>query len=838
MNNITLNTNGNVSTDILQEKNNKSCSHSYNFQDIKDEFTSAKKKRGAFAKFYDNINEMFSIGISETNVSDKIKDLEKGKITKEEAKQYIDRYEKANNNSSEITADTFAALTGIGISMFAKKAKNIAGVFTGEKYKTKMLIAGALASIAGAIAVKSGIKAIDSFGKDKEVREQEKTAKTNIITGAADGISGVLSTITPVLIPAGIAINAFTRYVTEKNDDSSLPSISDFIERQKDTIGIGLIGTAAVVGAAAKGHINLSKVKAAIKNAKINTKHAVSYKEQAQLTEFQQLARDIGYDLSVIVKDGKFDPLAIPKLDKDFIKILLEKGQTGKITEKLEKIEKENIFLPKYLQTVIDIPETKQDELVKQIDRLMANYEKRKQGNWDALESKLYYALRELEQEGMDINGVKDLQAIIKNIKSNCPASRTIDEAKAMIAKEYKDEYEITRLLGVGSIAESYLAKNKKGDEVVIKLVKQHFLDTDKIAADKNKILQKIEERSKCDTWKNWARQTIDTEKRKEYDISQIDNMYEVWGNEINLAEEALSASQIGKQAQNFSPVGVIDSKKSIFIMEKAKGVQLDSSKFAAEWKKAGLTEADFKNFVENYVKVYCEQLFSLPKDGLKVVQSDPHGGNILVDIPQIKNLKSGSKPITIIDYGNTTKTDKNEAIKNLFNHVDYLIGNTDGIARAMIEGAKLGNNNKEQVIKELSDALKEKIFNCDTKIDVENPVKIFSIVNSFCSKFLLEKNIIPNATLINQMKAEETYIISNLGCLSNLAVECGYDIEKAVDRDLILKQLVNEMAKAAQDAGKLNPSLTAREIYRRYNYFVNNTETALSCLGNNFDII
>ena len=99
-------------------------------------------------------------------------------------------------------------------------------------------------------------------------------------------------------------------------------------------------------------------------------------------------------------------------------------------------------------------------------------------------------------------------------------------------------------------------------------------------------------------------------------------------------------------------------------------------------------------------------------------------------------------------------------------------------------------------------------------------------------------KNIIPNASHINQMKAEETYIISNLGCLQNIAHSCGYDLSKAIDKKIIIKQLVNEMSKATQDAIKINPKLTAQEISKRYKFFINNTEEALSSLGTNFGIL
>ena len=815
-------------------------------KDIKDCYVSSKKKRGLIAKFCDTVGKVFSLGISENKVLNKIKDFEEGKASKEETKKYIERYENANYNASEITIDTLATSAAIGIGFMANKVQTLSKVFT-PKLQGKTRALGIAASVLGALAVKTGLKGIDSLGKDKEVRKNEKTALNNVVSGTFDGVAGALSAISPVLIPAGIAINAFTRYITDKKDDNTLPSISDFLEKQKDSIGVGILGVAGVTAAAAKGHIKVAEIKNSIKKVAENKAHVVTYRPpKGQLTEFQQLARDLGYDLSVIIKGEKFDPTGISKLDEDFLKILLEKGKNGDIEGKLRRIEQENIFLPKYLQTVIDIPEDKQAQLVRQIDELVTAQNARKaESSYNGRDfsfSMRNYAvdqvMEKLEEKGMDVEGFKDLQQIIKRIKSSCPTSRSIEDAQAMVNGEYGGEYTITKLLGVGSIAESYLATNKKGEEVVIKLVKQHFLDGDKIAADKAKVMKKVAERSKTDYSLFSSKQTIKTPERREYDENQLENMYRVWGNEINLSEEALSATQIGEQASKFSPVGVIDAKPSIFIMEKAKGVQMDSDKFAQKWQEQGLTEEDFKAFVENYVKVYCEQLFSLPKKGQKVVQSDPHGGNILVDIEQIKNLKNGAKPITIIDYGNTTKTEQAQAIKNLFNHIDYLIGNTDAIAEAMLEGAKLGKNNKAQMIKELSNALREAIYNPDTKIEVDNPVKIFSTVNSFCLEFMQKKNIIPNASHINQMKAEETYVISNLGCLKNVADACGYDIAKAVDREVIIKQLVNEMANATQDAIKINPTLTASEIGKRYSFFANNSEEALSCLGINFNIV
>src|SRR5699024_8214442 len=126
-----------------------------------------------------------------------------------------------------------------------KKAKTLINVFT-PKYKKYAMALTAGASILTGLAVKLGLKGIDHLGKDKDAPKQPSRIKANVISGTLDGISGFISTLNPMLIPAGIAVNAFTRYITDKSDDETLPSISDFVQKQKDSVGIGILGLAGV----------------------------------------------------------------------------------------------------------------------------------------------------------------------------------------------------------------------------------------------------------------------------------------------------------------------------------------------------------------------------------------------------------------------------------------------------------------------------------------------------------------------------------------------------------------------------------------------------------------
>ncbi|MCM1002873.1 MAG: AarF/UbiB family protein [Candidatus Gastranaerophilales bacterium] len=812
-------------------------------KEMQDAFILAKKKRGLFARLLGSISLS---RVSESKVKKQIENYKFGLGTKEQAQDYINRYHNSNTNTSEVVTDSLASMAAISAGFVIKKTQTFANIFT-PKYKTQAALLTAAASIGAGFIAKLGLKGLDIAGMNKEGRKEQSFVST-LKSGAVDGITGYGAVLSPYLIPVGIAANLFSRYVDEKRNDKTMPSLSDFIEKQKDNLMIGMAGVAGVSAMAAHGHINIAKITNSIKAAAINKKHTISYRPpEGQLTEFQQLARDIGYDLSVIIKGEKFDPSGISKLDEDFMKILLESGNNGQIDDKIKKLELENIFLPKYLQTVVDIPEEQQQKLCRQIDQLVEGYLDRKNKktyngrdwSFNSEEFVIDTVMKELEKKGMDINGFKDLQGILKKIKSKCSTSRTISDAQNLLNSEYGGRFTIVKPCGVGSVAETYIAKdNNSGEEVIIKIVKDYFLCEDKIAKDRAKILSKIKERSREDYSWFTSRQTIFSPERKKYDINQVNNMFQVWGGEINLAQEAQAAADIGAQASTFNAVGVVDAKRNIFIMKKAEGVPLDSEDFVKLWKKENLTEADYKNWVEYYVKVYCEQLFSIPQNGKKVVQSDPHCGNIFGNPAKVRDIPNGAKALTIIDYGNTTQTEQAQAIKNLFNHLDYLVGNTESIAEAMLEGANIGKQNKNTVVKELAKALDESIYNADTKIDVDNPVKIFSTVNSFCLDFMQKKNIIPNASHINQMKAEETYIISNLGCMKNIADECGYDISKAIDKDAIIKLLVSEMSKATEDAAKSNPHLTYREIAKRYNFFVNNPEKALSCLGINFGIV
>ena len=806
------------------------------------------RKDGLIARIYNGFRRVMKKDTEKTL----IEKATNGEISNEEANNSIKEICNSKRDITNLVAGTgAAAVSGVAYSKL-NNIKNLANSLTKGAAKKYAPLVYAIPAAIG-FAVHGAIKLIDGITADKQTR---KDNKAGAILATSDVASGIMMVASPLLIPVGLAMGIGVRYFSRKNDQNELATTKDFNKSQKNIAIPTIIAGAALTFAAIKGHASLSKVTKAIENTKVNTKNMIEYLPPVgRKSEFQNLANDLGYDLGAIVDaTGKINIENIAKIDEEMLYILLEKGKNGDITHKMKRLEEANIFFPKYFQTLVDISDGQQKKLIEGVDGIISSYNARKNETYKSLTSDNYIqgaaidrAMSELEQKGMDIDGIKDLKSIIQNIKSNCPPSRTVDGAQEMINKLYGNgKYSIIRggkkdgLLGVGSIAESYLAKDKDGNAVVIKLVKDHFDNSTIIDTQLKSSLKKVDERTGDEFFNLNPKKTIRGEKHKKYVINQLESMYKTWGNELKLANEATNAQDLASQAKRYNVVGVIESKDNSYVMQKANGIQLDSEDIAKQWKDAGLDETDFKNFTENYIRVYSEQLFTIPKKGMeKVVQSDPHGGNLLIDLKKIKELRTSDKanPITIIDYGNVTRTSSNEATEGLFSHLDYIIGNTDGIAKTMLHGADLGDKNVAKAQKELSKMLQQKMFNSSTKINLKNPVEIFNETNAECLEFMQKNNIIPNANHINQMKAESTYILSNLGCLNRIAEGCGYDLAKALDKDLILKQIINEMGASIKQAVKQSPQLTVKELTSRGRYLTNNTETAFTCMHANFGV-
>ena len=122
-------------------------------------------------------------------------------------------------------------------------------------------------------------------------------------------------------------------------------------------------------------------------------------------------------------------------------------------------------------------------------------------------------------------------------MRESCPPTRTIEQAQQHINKMWgSNNYTVSKLLGVGTIAETYLAKDKSGKEVCIKVLKEG-INADKIAKDKEKFIKLITGDTPQD-------KLTDNQK---YLIRNINDLAEGISKEVDFVNEMNAAKELKK---------------------------------------------------------------------------------------------------------------------------------------------------------------------------------------------------------------------------------------------------------------------------------------------------
>ena len=367
-------------------------------------------------------------------------------------------------------------------------------------------------------------------------------------------------------------------------------------------------------------------------------------------------------------------------------------------------------------------------------------------------------------------------------LRENCPPSRTLEGAQSAINNALGNNYSVKQLLGVGTVAETYLAKNKNGKEVCIKLLKEG-ITAEKIAADKTKTADMI---------KNLQGKNPD---EIEYLLKNLDDLAEGISKEIDLKNEMEAAQKLVNSTKVAKVVRPIEVKDNIYVMERAEGISLSSlmklnekqvekdiiekklkkckderlgnslkkdlEKVNAEIKRIQdrtpdygdikLEIDDVKYLLDQYIKVTVEQFTKLDKNG-KVIHADIHPGNIFIDIKALRARKG--KIFTLIDTGNVIEQSKEQAIRAI-NLTSYLNkGNVPALSEYILEGAKLPKGmKKEDALEKISTDLRQIFFDDKTAIGEMNTDNFFKLAEGIMRKY----DIIPARTQLNLNKAEKS---------------------------------------------------------------------------------
>lgn len=332
-----------------------------------------------------------------------------------------------------------------------------------------------------------------------------------------------------------------------------------------------------------------------------------------------------------------------------------------------------------------------------------------------------------------------DTNSISKALKENCPQSRNLTQAQEYINEKLgENQYTLSKLVGVGTIAETYLAVNKEGKEVCIKILKEGISE-EKILKDKNSFIQMVENTEQI------------SPQEKHFLIENINNIAEGVLQEVNFANEKNAALELAKVTKNAKVVKPIDVINNVYIMEKADGISLQHliKELYNSNCTINLTESDAKNLIDLYQNALIEQFAKINAEG-KIIHGDIHPGNIFIDI---EGLKQGKKDcLTLIDTGNTINQTSENAIR--FMQLSKYIGDADvdNISKFVLDGAKLPDNiTKQEAEKIISDELKTLFFSVETNLPIVTNDGILKITEGIMQKY----NIIPSNTQAGLLKAK-----------------------------------------------------------------------------------
>lgn len=827
-------TNSNISPNYPALNNNKQANQrAYNTYQLKIE--KIYRSQGLLGKFFDKVQGFLNIGLSKKKLQEEIKNTD---FTKPDEK--LNKYYNQQKNETEIAVDLATGISAAGAYRLIKKIQTYSHLYTkNKKFEAISSLIGVGAAAFSGLITKPVLKAVNYLGTPKKERKKEKTILKDMGSGFIDGVSAPLAYAYKLGLAGVVGINSISRYLFNKKADKA-----DFAEHLENGWLIKAPALALAGFSAFKFHKRIDVLEKAIVKSKENIKNIQNFKFKMPLSELADLAKSNLRDKQTqknlidaakkgffsktymtvtapfrkLFKNKDFSPAVkslelLPKPLKRTIFMNRELIKEKEINKIMREIEQYNIFYPKMLQampsnleSLIKLAGNGKNPLETLINAKNNNTEK----NWIKRKLKDFFHKR---AGYISEKGVNTLDSFLNKYKSSCPASRTAKEAQTYISGTYGSRYTIKgdKPLGVGTIAETFLARdNETGKDVVIKMVKK-WVSAEKIERDKEnmlKSLQRMKHKLKPDEY--------------DYQCKLVNELYQAWKKEIDLSLEAEAAETLGKYAVNYNTVAPLQVKNNIFVMEKAKGIQFDKLTEYLKNNNIKLTKDEASDLLRSYVQVFFEQLLSVPKKGQKVMHADPHAGNIFVD------LNNKAKPFTFIDTGNVMRYTPEEAIQNVTSHIDYIIGNSKSISSRLLKGAVLPENvTQSQAVEMLAKHLDETFFSGKYRI-VSDP---FSTINNESIEFMKKNKIILNSQNTNLLKAELTYLMN----MTSVA-----DIFKYIDKNSKINQIEQsekfklmgkQILKSIGNSVINNKKCTARELYSRYKYIKENPEKMFTIL-------
>ena len=732
-----------------------------------------RKNNGLIEKFHNWLKNTTGIGVGSKKVLAEIQKAENGTATTQDVQEKIKEYNASQENSAQLLGDAVSisasGATFFGLNKLFNQAKGCIDV---NKPLTD--------NIASIIK-----KTREEFASDTKISASEKKL-TNRLFNIYEKTFNTLTSNKKTLLITGLAsafVGGLTKYCALKFNR---------IGSNEFKVDDKIYGKKKLRNPMQKKAAKLSKKQLNKERRKTNFKNFVSGTINGLMMPVMALGGIIGAPIY----------LAGNMLNRYFVANKTDKNKS--VNGFMENLS-QNALATGVITAALAIPLVKKGNFAKVFNENMAKASKKlAEANLQPAEFKGISAYKQLEEMMLESPNIKsiidgsasiedkikqltkenlfaakfkqiseDESLLTKALQDNCPPTRTLDEAQKYITSNLGSGYKVSKLLGVGTVAETYIAKDVSGKEVCIKILK-NGITKDKILNDKQKFIDMV---------KNMTDKSAD---EKEYLLRNVEDLAEGILKEVDLKNEMDNAIKLAKTTRVANVVKPIEVKNNVYIMEKAKGVSLGSfmdlnklylKKEAIEklekdpkLKEEALKEIDEKikivtermpafsdiklrkqdtdYLLQEYQKVFIEQFHKIDKNG-KLIHADIHKGNIFID-PNVLKTRKG-KLFTLIDTGNMVDMGVEQSLRalNLTNYIKQ--GNVRDIAEYVLEGAKLpANMDKKGAVEKVEQELKACFFDNLTKLEQMNDEKILALTDNIMQKY----EIISSSSQLNLHKS------------------------------------------------------------------------------------
>ena len=430
-----------------------------------------------------------------------------------------------------------------------------------------------------------------------------------------------------------------------------------------------------------------------------------------------------------------------------------------------------------------------------------------------------------------------ELRAAILKTKSNCSFSRTLEEAQKVVDNAFPNGgYVLEKELSAGSVGAAYIVKRPDGSTAVLKMLKKGV--TKEQLDQEEKIFTRLV--------KEFSSNPKEYEKNK----AMLHSWYKDWKEELNFATEYENNRLLAYGAKRYKVAAVTDlaNDGTCLVMDKANGIQMDklinylkeykadpaqfATKYAdkiAENPWLADPEKVMKELPKTLLKTFDEQFLFLKKNGKTLMHGDPQTANFFITTDAKGNLVP-----EFIDTGNCVARSASQIKDDIKFFSNYLVGNSEGVAKYFVEQCGYNRANKQLVISEISKDIEKYIFGKKQKI-----TKFVDIQNSI-SEILKKHGLQMSAENATAMKAQMQFFnaVSEAGKLSGQSFDMATllkDLPQAVFG--MVKNGVNPWS-ALKDALKFAYYHQQRAMVTAYQFTIKDINNYVNNSDNKIDQI